>query len=270
MTNGQALQPAIRVRGIEKSFKDLHVLQGVDFDVAPGSIFALLGSNGAGKTTLVRILSTLLRADGGTATVNGYDVGAEPDRVRGSISLTGQFAAVDEVLTGRENLVLVAKLRHLRNYGEIADELLARFSLAEAGNRKASTYSGGMRRRLDIAMSLIGNPPVIFLDEPTSGLDPQARLEVWNTVRQLAGRGTTVLLTTQYLDEAEHLADRIAILHHGSIIQNGTLAELKQLLPPATVEYVEKQPSLEDVFLALIGSGEDDSSKPTTVGKEVR
>jgi ABC-2 type transport system ATP-binding protein len=270
MANGQALQPAIRVRGIEKSFKDLHVLQGVDFDVAPGSIFALLGSNGAGKTTLVRILSTLLRADGGTATVNGYDVGAEPDRVRGSISLTGQFAAVDEVLTGRENLVLVAKLRHLGNHGEIADELLARFSLAEAGDRKASTYSGGMRRRLDIAMSLIGNPPVIFLDEPTSGLDPQARLEVWNTVRQLAGRGTTVMLTTQYLDEAEHLADRIAILHHGSIIQNGTLAELKQLLPPATVEYVEKQPSLEDVFLALIGSGEDDSSKPTTVGKEVR
>ncbi|WP_314214390.1 ATP-binding cassette domain-containing protein [Pseudarthrobacter equi] len=253
MTAAAAPEPAIRVRGIGKSFKDLHVLRGVDFDVAPGTIFALLGSNGAGKTTLVRILSTLLAADAGTATVNGYDVGAEPAEVRGSISLTGQFAAVDEVLTGRENLVLVARLRHLPEPRAIADELLARFALTEAGNRRAATYSGGMRRRLDIAMSLLGNPPVIFLDEPTTGLDPQARLEVWETVRQLAGQGTTVLLTTQYLDEAEQLADRIAILHQGTIIRNGTLAELKQLLPPTTVEYVEKQPSLEDVFLALVG-----------------
>ncbi|SDT53613.1 ABC-2 type transport system ATP-binding protein [Pseudarthrobacter equi] len=253
MTAAAVPEPAIRVRGIGKSFKDLHVLRGVDFDVTPGTIFALLGSNGAGKTTLVRILSTLLAADAGTATVNGYDVGAEPAEVRGSISLTGQFAAVDEVLTGRENLVLVARLRHLPEPRAIADELLARFALTEAGNRRAATYSGGMRRRLDIAMSLIGNPPVIFLDEPTTGLDPQARLEVWQTVRQLAGQGTTVLLTTQYLDEAEQLADRIAILHQGTIIRNGTLAELKQLLPPATVEYVEKQPSLEDVFLALVG-----------------
>jgi len=253
MATDQALQPAVRVQGIEKSFKDVHVLRGVDFDVARGSIFALLGSNGAGKTTLIRILSTLLRADAGTASVGGYDVGAEPAEVRGSISLTGQFAAVDEVLTGRENLVLVARLRHLPDAGAIADRLLSRFSLAEAAGRRASTYSGGMRRRLDIAMSLIGNPPVIFLDEPTTGLDPQARLEVWDTIRQLAGQGTTVLLTTQYLDEAEHLADRIAILHHGTIIQNGTLAELKRLLPAATVEYVEKQPSLEGVFLALVG-----------------
>ena len=165
------------------------------------------------------------------------------------------------MLTGRENLVLVAKLRHLKDPGAIADDLLDRFSLTEAGNRKAATYSGGMRRRLDIAMSLIGNPPVIFLDEPTTGLDPQARNEVWQTIRQLAGRGTTVLLTTQYLDEAEQLADRIAILHEGTIIQNGTLAELKQLLPPATVEYVEKQPSLEDVFLTLVGgSGKTDTT----------
>ncbi|KQQ90803.1 ABC transporter ATP-binding protein [Arthrobacter sp. Leaf137] len=253
MTTAAGPEPTIRVRGIEKSFKDLHVLRGVDFDVAPGTIFALLGSNGAGKTTLVRILSTLLAADAGTVTVNGYDVGAEPAEVRGSISLTGQFAAVDEVLTGRENLVLVARLRHLTEPRATADELLARFALTEAGNRRAATYSGGMRRRLDIAMSLIGNPPVIFLDEPTTGLDPQARLEVWQTVRQLAGQGITVLLTTQYLDEAEQLADRIAILHQGTIIRNGTLAELKQLLPPATVEYVEKQPSLEDVFLALVG-----------------
>jgi ABC-2 type transport system ATP-binding protein len=245
--------PAIRVQGIEKSFKDQHVLRGVSFDVASGSIFALLGSNGAGKTTLVRILSTLLKADGGTATVHGFDVAGRPGDVRDSISLTGQFAAVDEVLTGRENLVLVAKLRHLESPVAVADELLHRFALTEAGDRRASTYSGGMRRRLDLAMSLIGSPPVIFLDEPTTGLDPQARLEVWQTVKELARGGTTVLLTTQYLDEAEQLADRIAILHRGTIIQTGTLSELKQLLPPAEVEYVEKQPSLEDVFLALVG-----------------
>ncbi len=194
--------PAVRVRGIEKSFKDVHVLQGVDFDVAAGSIFALLGSNGAGKTTLVRILSTLLKADAGSATVHGFDVASSAGEVRESISLTGQFAAVDEVLTGRENLILVAPLRHLSDPGAIADELLSRFALTDAGSRKASTYSGGMRRRLDIAMSLIGNPPVIFLDEPTTGLDPQARIEVWQTVKQLAAQGTTVLLTTQYLDEA--------------------------------------------------------------------
>ncbi|WP_457100906.1 ABC transporter ATP-binding protein [Microbacterium sp. P5_E9] len=244
---------AIRVSGIEKSFKEVHVLRGVDFDVARGSIFALLGSNGAGKTTVIRILSTLLKQDAGTANVHGFDVAAQAQDVRESISLTGQFAAVDEILSGRENLVLVAKLRHLKNPGKIADDLLARFSLTDAGGRKAATYSGGMRRRLDIAMSLIGNPPVIFLDEPTTGLDPQARIEVWQTVKELAGRGTTVLLTTQYLDEAEQLADRIAILHEGRIIVNGTLAELKKLLPPAKVEYVEKQPSLEDVFLALVG-----------------
>jgi ABC-2 type transport system ATP-binding protein len=185
--------------------------------------------------------------------VSGFDVTEQPQSVRESISLTGQFAAVDEILTGRENLVLVARLRHLKDPGAVADELLARFSLTEAGGRKASTYSGGMRRRLDIAMSLIGSPTVIFLDEPTTGLDPQARIEVWQTVRELANQGTTVLLTTQYLDEAEQLADRIGILHRGRIIVNGTLAELKQLLPPATVEYVEKQPSLEDVFLAIVG-----------------
>jgi len=265
--------PAIHVQGVEKSFKDLHVLRGVDFDVAAGSIFALLGSNGAGKTTVVRILSTLLKADAGTATVHGLDVAASAGDVRQSISLTGQFAAVDEVLTGRENLVLVARLRHLKNPGAIADDLLARFALTDAGDRKAATYSGGMRRRLDIAMSLIGDPPVIFLDEPTTGLDPQARLEVWQTVKNLAKGGTTVLLTTQYLDEAEQLADRIAILHRGTIIQNGTLAELKQLLPPAKVEYIEKQPSLEEVFLALVGeTGESDTNTVDTAsaGKESR
>lgn len=264
---------AIQVRGIRKSFKELEVLRGVDFDVKAGSIFALLGSNGAGKTTLVRILSTLLKADAGAATVHGFDVAAAPNDVRESISLTGQFAAVDEVLTGRENLILVARLRHLKNPAAIADGMLSRFSLTDAGGRKAATYSGGMRRRLDIAMSLIGNPPIIFLDEPTTGLDPQGRIEVWQTVKELARSGTTVLLTTQYLDEAEQLADRIAILHKGTIIQNGTLAELKALLPSAKVEYVEKQPSLEDVFLALVGPGnetspgETDTAAPT--GKEL-
>ncbi len=247
------IDAAIRVRGLEKSFDELHVLRGVDFDVDRGSIFALLGSNGAGKTTVVRILATLLKADAGTAEVHGFDVATQAGDVRESISLTGQFAAVDEILTGRENLVLVARLRHLTGAGAIAEQLLARFQLTDAADRKVSTYSGGMRRRLDIAMSLIGDPPVVFLDEPTTGLDPEARLEVWQAVRDLAAGGTTVLLTTQYLDEAEQLADRIAILHGGRIIENGTLAELKRLLPPAKVEYVEKQPTLEDVFLRLVG-----------------
>jgi len=252
-TADQVQGPAIHVKGLEKSYKNLEVLRGVDFDVARGSIFALLGSNGAGKTTVVKILSTLLKADAGTANVNGFDVATQAADVRESISLTGQFAAVDEILSGRENLVLVAQLRHLKDPGTIADDLLDRFSLADAGTRKVSTYSGGMRRRLDIAMSLIGNPQVIFLDEPTAGLDPQARIEVWRAVKELAQHGTTVLLTTQYLDEAEQLADRIAILHEGRIIVNGTLTELKELLPPARVEYVEKQPTLEDVFLAVVG-----------------
>jgi ABC-2 type transport system ATP-binding protein len=245
--------PAIRIRGLEKSYGEVRVLRGVDLDVAPGTVLALLGSNGAGKTTVVRILSTLLKPDAGTATVDGHDVVTGAARVRESISLTGQFAAVDEILTGRENLVLVARLRHLKDPGGAADGLLRRFSLTGVGGRRVRTYSGGMRRRLDIAMSLIGDPPVIFLDEPTTGLDPQARAEVWSTVRALAGRGTTVLLTTQYLDEAEALADRIAILHEGRIIAEGTLAELKALMPPAEVEYVEKQPSLEEIFLAVVG-----------------
>ncbi|CAL9403475.1 ABC transporter ATP-binding protein [Streptomyces sp. enrichment culture] len=256
MTARSITDPAMRVRGLEKSYGKLGVLRGVDFDVARGSIFALLGSNGAGKTTTVKILATLLKADRGTATVHGFDVAAQPAEVRESISLTGQFAAVDEILSGRENLVLVARLRHLENPGEIADDLLRRFSLTDAGARKVATYSGGMRRRLDIAMSLIGNPPVIFLDEPTTGLDPEARIEVWQAIKELAEDGTTVLLTTQYLNEAEQLADRIAILHQGRIIVNGTLAELKQLFPPAAVEYVEKQPTLEEIFLAVIG-GDD-------------
>ncbi len=253
MTTTQLDEPAIRVQDLEKSYKKVNALRGVDFDVARGSIFALLGSNGAGKTTVVNILSTLLKADAGTASVNGFDVATQGADVRESISLTGQFAAVDEILSGRENLVLVARLRHLKDPGKIADDLLGRFALTDAAARKVSTYSGGMRRRLDVAMSLIGNPPVIFLDEPTTGLDPQGRIEVWQAVKELAEHGTTVLLTTQYLDEAEQLADQIAILHEGRIIVNGTLAELKQLMPPAKVEYVEKQPTLEDIFLAIVG-----------------
>jgi ABC-2 type transport system ATP-binding protein len=269
MTAQSTTGPALRVQGLEKSYKQLEALRGVDFEVARGSIFALLGPNGAGKTTVIKILSTLLKADTGTASVNGFDVATQAAAVRESISLTGQFAAVDEILSGRENLVLVARLRRLKDPGRIADDLLDRFSLTDAAARKVSTYSGGMRRRLDIAMSLIGSPPVIFLDEPTTGLDPQARIEVWQAVKELAGQGTTVLLTTQYLDEAEHLADRIAILHQGRIIVNGTLAELKQLLPPATIEYVEKQPTLEDVFLAIVGDdGTLNTADDATTTKE--
>ena len=249
-------ETAIQVKGLIKSFKATEVLNGVDFEVEKGSIFALLGSNGAGKTTIVRILTTLLKQDSGTAAVNGFDVMAKPDNVRQSISLTGQFAAVDEILTGRENLIMIAELRHLKNPRQVADDLLNRFGLLDAANRRVSTYSGGMRRRLDIAMSLIGKPPVIFLDEPTTGLDPEARIEVWKTVRELTEGGTTVLLTTQYLEEAEQLADQIAILHEGRIIVSGTLEELKKMFPPAKVEYIEKQPSLEEIFLAIIGKKE--------------
>jgi ABC-2 type transport system ATP-binding protein len=244
---------AIEIAGLTKAYGDHPVLGGVDLRVERGTVVALLGPNGAGKTTVVKILATLLRADGGTSVVDGHDVATQPAQVRASISLTGQFAAVDEVLTGRENLVLVAELRHLPRPGAAAADLLDRFDLTEAADRRVATWSGGMRRRLDIAMSLVGDPPVLVLDEPTTGLDPQSRIEVWRTVRELAGSGTTFLLTTQQLEEAEHLADRVAILHEGRIIADGTLAELRQLLPPATVELVEKQPTLEDVFLAVVG-----------------
>lgn len=248
---------AIQVKDLKKSFKTTEVLKGVDFEARSGEIFALLGSNGAGKTTIVKILTTLLKQDGGTAVVNGFDVASKPDHVRQSISLTGQFAAVDEILTGRENLIMIARLRHLKNPLQVADDLLNRFGLTEAANRRVSTYSGGMRRRLDISMSLVGKPQLIFLDEPTTGLDPEGRIEVWKTVKELAANGTTVFLTTQYLEEAEQLANQIAILHEGRIIANGTLAELKRLFPPAKVEYVEKQPTLEEIFLAIIGKKEE-------------
>jgi ABC-2 type transport system ATP-binding protein len=250
------MEKAIEVKGLRKSFKDTEVLKGVDFEVKRGEIFALLGSNGAGKTTVVKILTTLLKQDSGTATVNGFDVASKPENVRQAISLTGQFAAVDEILTGRENLIMIAKLRYLKNPRQVADDLLKRFGLTDAADRRASTYSGGMRRRLDIALSLVGKPQIIFLDEPTTGLDPEARIEVWKIVKELADGGTTVLLTTQYLEEAEQLADRIAILHEGRIIASGTLSELKKLFPPAKVEYVEKQLTLEEIFLAIVGKKE--------------
>ncbi|MFC5649608.1 ABC transporter ATP-binding protein [Paenibacillus solisilvae] len=247
---------SIQVKGLQKSYKQHQVLKGVDFEVEKGSIFALLGSNGAGKTTVVKILTTLLKQDSGTATVNGFDVASKPENVRQAISLTGQFAAVDEMLTGQEKLIMIAKLRYLKNPRQAADDLLKRFGLTDAADRRASTYSGGMRRRLDIALSLVGKPQIIFLDEPTTGLDPEARIEVWKIVKELAGSGTTVLLTTQYLEEAEQLADRIAILHEGRIIASGTLSDLKKLFPSAKVEYVEKQPTLEEIFLSIVGKKE--------------
>jgi len=247
---------SFQVADLQKSYKKLNVLKGVSFTVEQGSIFALLGSNGAGKTTTINILATLLQPDGGSASVCGFDVKRQSEKVRESISLTGQFAAVDGILTGRENLVLIAKLRGVSAAHKTADMLLSRFGLRDAADRRAGSYSGGMARRLDIAMSLVGTPAVIFLDEPTTGLDPEARLEVWKTVKELADGGTTILLTTQQLEEAEHLADQIAILHGGNIIASGTIDELKQRFPPARVEYIEKQPTLEDIFLAIIGQPE--------------
>ena len=246
----------IKVAGLKKSFKNVEVLKGVNFEITRGEVFALLGSNGAGKTTTIKILSSLLSWDKGSVEIDGFDVSKHSDKIRELISLTGQFAAVDEILTGKENLILIAKLRSVENPEVVANELLTRFGLSDAADRRVGTYSGGMARRLDIAMSLIGNPAVIFLDEPTTGLDPEARLEVWKTIKQLAQNGTTILLTTQYLEEAEQLADTIAILHSGKIIANGTLDELKKLLPPAKKEYVEKQPTLEEIFFAVTGKKE--------------
>jgi ABC-2 type transport system ATP-binding protein len=227
---------AIEAKSLRKSYKKISVLEDVSFSVQKGAVFALLGSNGAGKTTTINILTTLIKADGGTATVAGHDVAGRPDKVRGEISLTGQFAAVDDRLTGRENLRLIGDLRHVTDPTGTAADLLRRFGLEEAADRRVATYSGGMRRRLDIAMGLIGSPAVIFLDEPTSGFDPEARNEMWRTVRELAAGGTTVFLTTQYLDEADELADDIAVLHHGRIVAGGTAGELKKLVPGGLIE----------------------------------
>lgn len=230
------LETVISVNNLEKSYKNVDVLKKINFSVKKGSIFALLGSNGAGKTTTIRILTTLIKPDRGDAQVCSADVVKQGNKVREAISLTGQSAAVDDILTGRENLRLIAKLRHLANAKEVADELLERFNLTDAADRALATYSGGMRRRLDLAMSLVGTPSVIFLDEPTTGLDPQSRMAMWKIIRELADGGTTVFLTTQYLEEAEQLADQIAILNEGTIVADGTVAELKQLLPNGHLE----------------------------------
>ena len=227
---------AIQVKGLQKSYKKLHVLKGVDFEVEKGSIFALLGSNGAGKTTTIKILSTLIKPDQGSAQVCGFDVVRQPDQVREEISLTGQNVAVDGVLTGRENLRLIGKLRHLSDANTKADALLERFDLLEAADRRVATYSGGMRRRLDLSMSLLGTPSVVFLDEPTTGLDPQSRITMWKIIKDLAHSGITVFLTTQYLDEADQLADQISILNQGKIVAEGTASELKKLLPHGHIE----------------------------------
>jgi ABC-2 type transport system ATP-binding protein len=230
---------AIEAKGITKSFGKLKVLDGVDLRVKRGTVFALLGPNGAGKTTTVRILTTLLRADGGTAKIAGYDVRREPDQVRELIGLTGQYAAVDEFLTGRENLHMMGRLYHLSKQDTVrrTDELLKQFDLVDAANRAVKTYSGGMRRRLDLASSLIASPPIVFLDEPTTGLDPRSRLGMWNVIRQLVTNGSTILLTTQYLEEADQLASRIAVIDGGKVIAEGTADELKGKVGKERIEF---------------------------------
>ncbi len=250
----EKLQSAIAVDGLKKSYKKVQVLQGVTFSVAPGSIFALLGANGAGKTTTINILTTLIRADEGAAVVDGYNVATQSQSVRNKISLTGQFAAVDDVLTARENLILIAELRHVADPAKTAAKLLQEFDLKEAADRRSGTFSGGMRRRLDIAMSLIGSPSVIFLDEPTTGLDPQGRNAMWATIKSLAKNGTTVFLTTQYLEEADQLADQIAVLSQGKIVAQGTPAQLKRLLPHGRIELKFRTlPELSEAQKALKG-----------------
>lgn len=274
----------IEVTRLQKSYKKNLVLKDVSFTIDKGSIFALLGSNGAGKTTVIKILSTLLKSDSGNAVINGFDVATNSDNVRECISLTGQFVAVDEFLTGRENLTLIGQLKRLPNLKSNVNEWLSFSRLEDAANKKVSTYSGGMRRRLDIAMSLMGNPDVLFLDEPTTGLDPQNRIAMWDLIKELAKKGTTVILTTQYLEEAESLADNIAILHDGKIIAEGTPKYLKEILPDRGVrlnfdsdikaniaiklltengivaDSIEQNlPSLEDVFLTLIDEKKEDS-----------
>ncbi|MFJ8166180.1 ATP-binding cassette domain-containing protein [Streptomyces sp. NPDC096136] len=228
---------AIAVSGLRKAYGDKVVLDGIDFDVAAGSVFSLLGPNGAGKTTTVNVLTTLMKADAGTVRVAGHDVATETKRVRGAIGVTGQFAAVDELLSGRENLQLMADLKRVRDGGRVVTGLLERFDLAESADKQASTYSGGMRRKLDLAMTLVGNPQVIFLDEPTTGLDPRSRRTMWGIVRELVAEGTTIFLTTQYLEEADQLADRIAVLNQGRLVAQGTPEDLKRQIPGTHVRF---------------------------------
>ncbi|WNV86262.1 ATP-binding cassette domain-containing protein [Umezawaea sp. Da 62-37] len=260
-----APQPAVRATGLRKSFGDHVVLDGIDLEVAEGTVLALLGPNGAGKTTAVRILSTLIGADGGDVRVAGHDLARDPEGIRAAIGVTGQFSAVDGLLTGRENLVLMADLRHLgRAAGRRrAAELLARFDLVEAAGKPASTYSGGMRRRLDLAMTLVGDPRVIFLDEPTTGLDPRGRRTTWGIIRDLVADGVTILLTTQHLEEADELADRIAVLDHGRVVAEGTPSELKRRVPGGHVRLRFADTAALDAAAAVLGDVPRDDDELT-------
>jgi len=262
MTSGPTT-PAITSRGVRKSFGEHRVLDEVDLTVAEGTVFALLGPNGAGKTTMVRILSTLIPADAGGIQVAGHDVATEPDGVRAAIGVTGQFSAVDNLLTGAENLRLMADLRHLgRDAGRRrVAELLERFELTDAANKALSTYSGGMRRRLDLAMTLVGNPRLIFLDEPTTGLDPRSRRTMWQIIGELVADGVTIFLTTQYLDEADHLADRIAVLDHGRIVAEGTSADLKRRIPGGHIELHFADSQARNEAAALLGTAPPDQDQ---------
>ncbi|PWE10987.1 ABC transporter [Streptomyces sp. BSE7F] len=256
-------KPAIAANGLRKSYGDKTVLDGVDLIVPEGTIFSLLGPNGAGKTTTVQILSTLISADGGQAQVAGHDVADNPQAVRAAIGVTGQFSAVDGLITGEENMLLMADLHHLSKQEgrRVTAELLERFDLVEAAKKPASTYSGGMKRRLDIAMTLVGSPRIIFLDEPTTGLDPRSRHNMWGIIRELVSDGVTVFLTTQYLEEADELADRIAVLNDGKIAAEGTAAELKRLVPGGHVRLRFTDPaSYQAAALALNQGTRDDDA----------
>ena len=263
MNSNHAPAAGLSAVALRKTFGDRTVLDGVDLDVAPGTVLALLGPNGAGKTTMVRILATLLRADGGEARVAGHDVATEPDAVRAAIGVTGQLSAVDDLLTGRENLVLIADLLHLgRHEGRRrVTELLDRLDLSGAADTRVATWSGGMRRRLDLAMTLVGRPRVVFLDEPTTGLDPRSRRALWAIVRELVASGTTILLTTHYLEEADELADRIAVLDAGRIVAQGTAAELKRRVPGghARLRFADAD-RLAAAVAALPGATPDDET----------
>ena len=256
-------RPAIRATELRKSFGDQVVLDGIDLEVPEGTIFALLGPNGAGKTTTVQILSTLIGADGGEVRVAGHDVARDPDSVRAAIGVTGQFSAVDNLLTGEQNLILMADLRHLdrREGRQRAAELLERFDLVEAAKKTAATYSGGMRRRLDLAMGLVGDPRIVFLDEPTAGLDPRSRRTTWQIIRDLVAGGVTIFLTTQYLEEADQLADQIALLDHGRLVAEGTPDQLKRRIPGGHISLQLTDPrTLESAARTLGAMSRDDEA----------